>query len=148
MRSRTKKPKPISLRAYAEQRGVSPEAVSKAVAAHRLRDSVVTVDGEPKIADPELADREWEANTRPRADRPVAAAPDAPRQPAPELPADVPDYMESRARREAAAARREAAQADLAELDVDERRGELVSAAEARQDVIDMFATVKTRILG
>lgn len=148
MSARNKKPKPISLRAYAERRGVSPEAVSKAVAARRLRGSVVTVDGEPKIADPELADREWEANTRPRADRVVANTAPTTRPPAAELPTDVPDYMESRARREAAAARREAAQAELAELDVAERRGELVSAAEARADVIDMFATVKTRILG
>ena len=138
----------ISLRAYAEQRGVSPEAVSKAIAAGRLRESVVTVEGEPKIRDPRLADSEWEANTRPRADRPVApAAPAAPvaRQPAGE---DIPDYMVSRARREAAAARREAAQADLAELDVAQRTGEFVPVAEARADVIDKFTTVTTRILG
>ncbi len=63
---------PISLRAYAKRRasaglpGCSPEAVSKAVKTGRLRDSVVLVDGEPKIADPELADREWVERSAPR----------------------------------------------------------------------------------
>ena len=63
---------PISLRAYAKHRaaaglpGCSPEAVSKAVKSGRLRDSVVLVDGEPKIADPELADREWAERSAPR----------------------------------------------------------------------------------
>lgn len=144
--------KPLSLRAYAKRRGVSAEAVSKAVGAGRLHDAVIHVDGQPKIADVELADREWEANTRPRVDQPPAAA--APPRKAERrtegvaIGADVPDYFVSRALREAAAARREAAQADLAEIDVAERRGELVPVAEARADVIDKFTVVKTRILG
>jgi hypothetical protein len=143
-RTRTKKPEPLSLRAYAERRNVSVQAVSKAVAAGRLRESVVQVDGQPKIADPEIADREWEANTRPRVDRPPAAEQGAAATSADE----VPDYFVSRARREAAAARREAAQADLSELEVAERKGELVSVAKARADVMDKFTIVKTRMLG
>lgn len=139
--------KPLSLTAYAKRRGVSTVAVSKAHAAGRLRESVVMVDGQPKIADPELADREWEANTRQRVDQSRASA--RTRQPNTEqATGDVPDYFESRARREAHAARREAAQADLAEIDVAERRGELVPVADARADVIDKFTVVKTRILG
>jgi hypothetical protein len=160
-------PGPLSLTAYAKRRGVSPVAVSKAVAAGRLSASVTRDDrGAPKIADPELADREWTANTRPRIDHPPAAprAPVADREPSPEPPPppdrprlapvsapaldDVPDYNESRARREAAAARKEVAHADIAEMDRDERRGELVSVAEARADVIDRFAIVRTRLLG
>lgn len=143
------KPKLISLRAYAKQRGVSAEAVSKAVSSGRLRESVAIVDGQPKIRDPELADREWEANTRQRVDQPPATPARLKRESVErDVTDDVPDYFESRARREAAAARREAAQADLAELEVDERRGELVSAEDARADVIDMFTVVRTRILG
>lgn len=74
------------------------------------------------------------------------------------------------AREEAAAARREeaaaavtaaglpllavsearlmAAKAELAEIDVAERRGELISIDQARADVMDRFATVRTKILG
>src|SRR5678815_1744439 len=51
------------------------------------------------------------------------------------------DYFKARARREAALA-------DLAELDVAERRGELISVEQARADVLDRFTTVRTRILG
>ena len=137
---------PLSLRAYAKRRNVSAEAVSKAITAGRLRESVVQVGRQPKIADPELADREWEANTRPRVDRPPPAP--APLAPAPDDVANVPDYFVSRARREAAAARREAAQAELSELEVAERKGELVSVAKAREDVIAKFTIVRTRMLG
>ncbi|MGN6109185.1 MAG: hypothetical protein ACTHU0_29030 [Kofleriaceae bacterium] len=133
----------LSLTAYAKRRGVSTVAVSKAIAAGRLTESVVRDDrGKPKIADPELADREWEANTRPRVDRPATG-------PGPGAgEGDVPDYNDSRARREAHAARREAALADLAELDVAERNGDLVPVDEVRAYITNKFAVVKTRILG
>lgn len=141
----------MSLRSYAKRRGVSVEAVSKAITAGRLRESVVTVDGKPKIANAELADREWEANTRPRIDQRTPA-----KKPAVDvvvsedetLPSDVPNYNVSRAVREAAAARRENALADMAELEAAEKKGELVPVAEARADMINTFTTVKTKILG
>lgn len=149
---------PLSLTAYAARRGVSPKAVSKAVAAGRLVGSVVRDDhGDPKILDPDLADREWEANTRTRIDRPIVESRTQPTpimQPTPRVvpvirvSTDVPDYNVSRALREAAAARREAAKAELAELDVAERRGELVPADEARAVLVDKFTIVKTKILG
>jgi hypothetical protein len=143
------KPKPMSLRAYAERRGVSTVAVSKAITAGRLRDSVVTIDGQPKISDAELADREWQANTRMRVEQPPPHQHERPAVDEPAVtPTDVPDYNVSRALREAAAARREAAQADLAEIEVAQRRGELVLVDQARADVIDKFTTVKTRLLG
>lgn len=147
----------MSLRSYAKRRGVSVEAVSKAITAGRLRESVTTVDGKPKIADAELADREWEANTRPRIDQPrppttKRGAPVAPIDVVVSddetLPPDVPNYNVSRAVREAAAARRENALADMAEIDVAEKRAELVPVADARADVINTFTTVKTKILG
>jgi hypothetical protein len=145
---------PLSLSAYAKRRGVSHVAVSKAIAAGRLTASVVRDDrGAPKIADPELADREWAANTRPRIDHPAAdlggEPPDPrPRSPRASVPAadpssrgPVPDYNESRARRESALA-------DMAEIEVAERRGELVPVAEARADVVSRFTVVRTRLLG
>lgn len=134
------KAKPISLRAYAKRRGVSPEAVSKAIESGRLSASITRVRGAPKIADPELADREWDGNTRPSVDR----------SPPPDVDRDVDDadYHIARARREVAAARREAALADMAELDLAERRGALIEVDQARADVIDKFTIVRTRILG
>lgn len=137
---------PTSLRAYARHRGVSVEAVSKAIMSGRLKESVVVIGGKPKVASVEIADREWDANTRPRVDRPVTAA--APAEEPVISPAGVPDYNRSRALREAAAARREAALADMAEIEVAEKRGELVPAVEARAYIIDKFTVVKTKILG
>jgi hypothetical protein len=142
---------PLSLSAYARHRGVSHVAVSKAIAAGRLTASVVRDErGAPKIGDPELADREWAANTRPRVDYPAtdlpgdlpSHAPRTARPPAAGAPRpDVPDYNESRARRESALA-------DMAEIEVAERRGELVPVAEARADVVSRFTVVRTRLLG
>lgn len=60
----------------------------------------------------------------------------------------VPDYHVSHAIREAAAARREAAQAEIAELDLAERKGELVEVEEARSAMISKFTIVRTLILG
>lgn len=131
----------MSLRAYARRRGVSAEAVSKAIMSGRLQASVVTVGGAPKIGDVELADREWEANTQPRADIPRGDPPE-------DGAAKVPNYNESRAIREAHAARREGALADLAEIEVREKLEELVPVDEARAYIVDRFAIVKTKILG
>lgn len=143
----------MSLRTYARHRGVSVEAVSKAITAGRLRESVVKVDGQPKIASIEIADTEWIANTRPRVDHPPV-----PPRPMPSTSRDAsefggdaddpPDYNRSRAVREAHAARREAALADMAEIEVAEKREELVPVAEARAYITDKFTVVKTRILG
>lgn len=141
---------PLSLAAYARRRGVSHVAVSKAIASGRLSASVIRDErGAPKIADPDLADREWSANTRPRVDRqpadprPHPAAPPAPATEAPrQRPGPrVPDYNESRARREAALA-------DMAELEVAERRGSLVPVDEARAEVQQRYTLVRTRLLG
>lgn len=128
---------PMSLRAYAKRRGVSAEAVSKAVSTGRLRESVRLVGGAPKIADAQLADREWSANTQPRVDQPAARE-----------PRDPPEYLAHRTAREGAAARREAAQAEIAEMDLAERKGELIPIDQARRDVLDKFTVVKTRLLG
>jgi hypothetical protein len=143
--------KPTSLRAYAKRRGVSAEAVSKAIMSGRLRESVVMVGGQPKIRDVDLADREWGANTRPRVDLPPPREPGAPIETGAadggEL-GPVPDYNEWRARREQQAARREAALADLAEIERDEKLETLVDAEEAKRDVIELFTIVKTKVLG
>ena len=148
----------MTLTAYAQRRKVSTKAVSKAVATGRLSKSIARdKHGRPRVIDADLADQEWETKTRAQIGRP-AAPPRAeiaePRHVVPVRVAaapselDVPDYNVSRALREAAAARREAALADMAEIEVAELRGELVNVAEARADVIAKFTVVKTKILG
>lgn len=150
---------PITLTAYASRRGVSPKAVSKAVAAGRLSASVTRDQhGAPKIADAELADQEWEANTRARVEyvapkRSPAAAEleQAERAPPPAAAAPSPElaeYYAHRAARESAAARRESLQADLAEITLAERRGEMIPTEKARRDVMERYTAVKTKLLG
>lgn len=151
----------MSLSAYARRRGVSVEAVSKAVARGRLRGAIVMVDGKPKIADPEVADTEWQANTRPRIDRPPpkAARTAKTRQRANtnddgepagdgELPPGVPRYDVSRAVREYHESRRSGALADVAEIERDKVREDVVPVEEARAFIADKFTVVKTRLLG
>lgn len=125
---------PISLRSYATRRGVSVMAVSKAIKAGRLVRSVVRDErGQPKIADPELADREWADNTR--ADRVPLTGPAAKGG---EVP---PDYAESRARREAA-------EAGLAELELAKEEGRLVVASEVEARIANDYSKVRTKLLG
>jgi hypothetical protein len=130
----------MSLTQYAKRRGVSTRAVSKAVATGRLRESVIRVDGAPKIADVELADIEWFENTRPRTDtwrQDGGIAADA----------RAAEISEQRAQLEAVRARREVAEAELAELELHERRSALVAIEDVRREIPQAFAIVRTRIL-
>jgi hypothetical protein len=145
---------PITLSDYAKLRGVTPKAVSKAVAAGRLVASVGRSDrGQPVILDPAVADREWEANTRRRADYTPPGAITKPSDPASAREEsatrhrDVAPYNVSREQRAAADARRATVMADMAELALEEKRGALVSADTARADVIAAYSLVKTRLL-
>jgi hypothetical protein len=158
---------PLSLRAYAKRRGCAVESVSKAVKTGRLSASVVRGPRGPAIADPELADREWEANTRPQTGRALepasSARPAGPAQPdvadavrkfateaytVPDhLPPGIPPLAVSLARKAHAAARAQEARADLAEIDVAERRGRLIDADEARSAMIADYSVVKTQLL-
>lgn len=118
----------MSYRAYARHRGVSPEAVSKAVKAGRI-----TTGSDGKI-DPERADREWEANTDPS--KPLNSVtgkpkhrkpPGSPKIPGGDveaatgaLPGGIPPYLQSRSIREAYLAR-------LSKLEYEEKTGKLVN---------------------
>lgn len=124
---------PLSLHRYAARRGVSTAAVSKAIKSGRLSASVVFDHlGDPKIGDADLADREWNANTRERADARPAES----------------QYAVARAEQLRSATRRYAAQAELAEIDLAERRGQLISIAEARADMTAKLTEARTRLLG
>jgi phage terminase Nu1 subunit (DNA packaging protein) len=119
----------MSLRAYATRRGVSVEAISKAVSDGRLKESVVRVNGAPKVADPDLADRELDASSRPRVDRAAATS------------KDMAEYYTSRSLREATRAEFEA-------LKLAERRSELVPVKDVEARLAQVFTSCKTKLLG
>jgi phage terminase Nu1 subunit (DNA packaging protein) len=166
-------PPPLTLTAYAARRGCSVKSVSIAVRDRRLVASVGRNDrDQPVILDSELADREWTANTRRRADYTPPDAVEVGHPPTDAVASRVtgaevraedgrtqhsttpighsdvtPPYNVSRDLRAAAAARREAAAADLAELELAAKRGKLVDADQARADVVNRYSLVKTRLL-
>lgn len=101
---------------YAKHRGVSEAAVSKAVKVGRIS----LIDG--KI-DPVAADAQWARNSRVRAGagKPVMEVPVVdPDDDGGDSRPGAEDYLVSRARREAA-------EADLAELDLAERNGQVIA---------------------
>lgn len=113
-------PAPVGLRQseYARHRGVSEQAVSRAVAAGRI-----TVGADGRI-DPVTADAEWAART------------DAAMRPG----AKPPALMDSRSRKMAA-------DAALAEIRAKEAAGELISLADARRGWYAAGRTVRERLL-
>lgn len=114
---------PMSLRKYAERKGVVIEAVRRAIQSGRLKESVTKdARGFPKISDPELADREWERNTDPSKPWSRTSA----RNPADVGPSpDTLSYNKARAVREQFAAA-------LAKLEYEEKAGKLVNADEVK----------------
>lgn len=138
---------PMSQRAYAQRRGVSNVAVHRAIKAGRLKASV-SEDG--KILDPDLADREWAANTDDtkvsltEKARKSAAGNGPPAQP-PGDGAPVAVFGASLAENNAAKVYWQARQA---ELKFKQAAGELVPAADVRNELETVFRTCRTRLLG
>lgn len=128
----------LSLREYARHRkaarltGGTHRAVQVAITSGRLSGSL-TPDRK-RIRSAKLADREWAATTN--EDRIPITGPTAVA-----APASTSSLQEHRTRREAALA-------DLAEIEVGEKRQELVPVDEARAFMISSFTVVKTRLLG
>jgi phage terminase Nu1 subunit (DNA packaging protein) len=127
---------PLSLRAYARHRkeaalaGGTLRAVQVAIRDGRLWKSL-TPDRK-QIADAAAADAEWAAVTQ--VDRIPITGPTAAGTP-------PPDLTESRARREAA-------EAALAEIELAEKRRELVPAKDVESKLVNAFAHCKTKLLG
>ncbi len=135
---------PMTLTAYAERRGVSKMAVSRACKVGILAECVVRgptgkVIG---ISDPELADREWAANS----DYSIATqhAPKAPLAPR-EDDGDPTAYDGTVS---GAAARQKYWQAKLAELKFRQESAELVPAKDVSARLVAVFTQCKTRLLG
>jgi len=139
--------KPVSLRGYAMHRGCTHEAVRKAISQGRLKNSIVTVNGKPKITDVGAADAEWSATTRPSAaDDPSwpeamadKALPVRTIEPTTARPAPPP--------RAESLARLEAAKAELAEIELKVKRGEYAPTAELRDEICRLAHETKTKLL-
>ena len=138
----------LSIRAYAQHRGVSHTAVAKAIKAGRISKEP---DG---TIDPAKADTQWERNTLPsqsldtRASKltqkvatPAVSTPVSSReaQASLETRAAAPDYQTSRAIREAYAAR-------LAKLEFEERTGKLLNADEVKVKHFNLARLLRDRI--
>lgn len=126
----TRKSKALSYRAYAKHRGVSTEAVSKAVRTGRI-----TAGPDGKI-DPERADREWEENTDPSKVRKKMTEDEALASPANGLPS----IAQSRAIREAYEAR-------IKKLNYEVKKGKLVNADEVRVAAFNVSRIARDKIL-
>jgi phage terminase Nu1 subunit (DNA packaging protein) len=126
----------MGIREYARHRkslglaGGTHRAIQVAIESGRLSKSL-TPDRK-RIASAARADREWEATTK--VDYIPLTGPTAAGTP-------PPDLQESRARREAA-------EASLAEIELSEKRRELVLAKDVESKLVNVFAHCKTKLLG
>ena len=138
----------LSIRAYAQHRGVSHTAVAKAIKAGRI-----SVEADGKI-DPAKADAQWARNTLPSQNLNTGASKSAPKVATPtvstpvsnrevstplETRVNAPDYQTSRAIREAYAAR-------LAKLEFEERTGKLLNADEVKVKHFNLARLLRDRI--
>ena len=131
----------ISISAYAKRRGVTPQAVRKAANSGRIS----LVHGQ---VDAKRADREWTRNTWPAGHGGQNAGTRRPRQAKSRSDGGQEGVTFSSAR-----ARREHALADLAELELARKRGDLVSLAEIKAEVFaynrrarDMLLAIPDRL--
>ena len=142
----------LSIRAYAQHRGVSHTAVAKAIKAGRISKEP---DGS---IDPAKADAQWARNTLPSQNLNTGASKPAPKVATPavstpvatgssrELPPPLetgrisaPDYQTSRAIREAYAAR-------LAKLEYEERTAKLISSDEVEMRTFNLARRLRDRM--
>lgn len=132
--------------AYARRRGVSREAVSRAIKKGRLRESLVQVGRRKMIADPELADREWDATTDlTRAPHQVKARASERAAGGAAGPADIDAGVYDLA---VEVAREKFWKANLAELEYRTKAGELVAVVEVEEKFVDAVTAAKTKLLG
>lgn len=134
----------VSLTEYSRRRGVSHEAVRKAVKVGRLSRSVVFgPTGKARLI-PDLADQEWENNTDSAQQRVPAVPPPRPEPEPDQAPArDEPKtatFQQARTLREAYMAR-------LAKLEFDEKSGLLVKADAVKNEAFRTARIVRDNLL-
>lgn len=139
----------ISQAEYARRRAVDPTTVRDAIRAGRIT-TIAGPDGKPMI-DPAVADIQWQRNTRARirtAPRQMHLDDGAPVPPAPSDAQDGSgigntgdgDYWASRARREAA-------EAEMAELKLAEQHGTLIRLDAVKSALASVIAATRDSLL-
>ena len=113
----------LSPREYAKRKGVTRQAVMKAIRAGRLEDSVAKTDSGRYRIEPELADREWQEWTDPSQVREVKGGGRPPRTAS---LFDDEALREQRTTHARASAERVSIDAALKRLELEERQGLLV----------------------
>ena len=118
---------------YARHRGCSKVAVGKAVKAGRIS----LVNGKIDLA---VADIQWERNSRARASAHTSAQLPLDAMPANVEPTKADDYMHNRNRREAA-------EAERAELSLAEDKGQLIRVDAVKAAVASVFSAARDALL-
>jgi len=116
-----------SLRRLADELGCTHQGLAKAAREGRLTEGVKVEEDRVVLVDPEAAAAQWRAMGAARAGAEPTDANAA--------------YLSARARRESALA-------DMAEIEVAEKRGELVPVSDAEAHWADVVTIIKTKILG
>jgi hypothetical protein len=126
-------PQVISATEYSKRRGVAPTTISQAIAEGRLNKSVRR-HGKGYLIDPELADAELAANNAPgrggrreKGNVGMVTPPDSNTPPPDSFDSETETYTEAKTRHERL-------KADLAALDLAEKEGKLIEAAEVERE--------------
>ncbi len=137
----------LSFRAFAALRGISHQAVSKAVATGRLSNAVQIVNG-VRMIDPELAAIEWKQNTSASASRPKRTpSVNVPNldEPNVDMPSDglspKPNISLARVQTQHVALK-----TLLTKLDYEERTGTLVKADSVRAEIFKLTRMTRDAI--
>lgn len=142
--------KPLTYTAYAKHRGVSIEAVSKAVREGRI--STVTGRKGQRMIDPEVADREWAENTDPMMQRlhrtDPSALPNASALSEAELEADDALGDDTEPVLHKAKAKKEHYLAKHAKLKYEQAAGSLVEAEAVKKAAFETGRTIRESLLG
>ena len=133
----------ITLTEFAKIRGVSTEAVSKAVRVGRLSKSVTWSKANKPRLIPALAEQEWAANTDSAQQRVRAVPP--PKAPKPE--AEQSSGEQRTATFQQARTLREAYMARLAKLEYEEKTGSLVRADAVKNEAFRIARVMRDGIL-
>lgn len=140
----------LSFRQYAKQRGVSPEAVSKAVRQGRIS-TQLDEKGQRKI-NPEVADREWAENTdhamrKRQGEGSLKAGRSTSEPPAPEGEAPQAAPALGPASLAQSNAIKAAYEARIKKLEYEEKSGKLIDANKVKLDAFKVGRVVRDNLL-
>ena len=140
--------KKISANAYAKHRGVSGEAVKKAIQQGRIT-AAPDKKGHYQI-DPTIADKEWEANTRPSKPNQSKKSKKEIEEEQKAIEDDADSFLDQAAGKLSYAQARtmkENYNAKLAKIKFEEQSGLLISAEKVKDDAFKMARAVRNQVL-